>query len=537
MFMEKLKIVFQELRQKYENKTTKKNRPAIHWQNISAGLSESYHASYAAGMITIKAHSYLGAIHALQRIEVGIASHHLLDFLGEAAPCYKIRPLWFKQSIKPLESDSQKMHSFCKRILELGYNAVLIENWENDPSLKSFFHQLHGYGLKLIIKPALFNRKEESVSPISNHYRLFIKDFFHVLPQTFDYLFWESSWQHPEFTADPSAETFTLPELVLAEARLIQKHMQDKDLIFYVPAADENAAQQAALWMPSLADDLGKKSILAFSAVAGDPHSSFLPPHPFWEQLRQKLHPSTAALMPILNVGCSKMGEGLWPVLAYDVVDEFRARCRHGFFVGIVSAATQLPGEGGFHECNLWVASQSYWNQQIPVSLLVETWFCAFRSDWNLTIVAPLLEQIRSLSKRLEFLKYLTHEKHRDKISSPECRSFAESILVQLKEIEMQLEKEEKKRWKKIERTTLFEYFTFFAADARRIIRYVMQCFNIAISLTDEESESKESFWTTMDHKSGQGARSSSKVVFLTSPNPGAPGSRMNRIYQENYLL
>lgn len=536
--MEKAKLVFEELKQKYEKQKALKNAPAINWLPIGESLSEDFSIQHAGGIISLKAHGYLGAIYGLQSIRTGIESGHLVDFLGQTTPHFKIRPIWLEDAIKTVLSEPSQLHAFCKRVLELGYNALVVDQSNERIALKSFCEKLQSYGLKVILKLSfLQNQKWASLSPFDKTYRDAIADCLKTLlsqNHCFDFLFWESQWQQAEFTHDHDSDSYTLPEMVLAEARMIENSLDEsKALIFFLPSADAMAAKQSAEWMPRLADDLEKKTILAFSAVAGDIFVDYLPPHPFWDKLRSRTASSSAALMPILNIGHVKQSEGLWPVLVDDLIDEYVPRCRQGHFSGILAIANQIPREGGIHDCNLWTASQCMWKKQLPAFLWIETWFSAYRPDWNYPLYSPILHQIRALSKQLFLLRSLSHEKH----SSQECRLFAESILIQLNEIQAKLEKEERKRIKKSEKTTLWDYFTFFAYDARRMVLDLMQFFNISVPNLLEENDIKESFWTESSLKANQGVRSNGRIVFLKSPNKGAPNSRMNMIYQENRLF
>lgn len=540
--MQKARLVFEELKQKFENG---KNRPSVHWQPVGNSFSEEFCINYAGGKITVKAQGYLGAIYALQRIQTGLASGHLADLFASTAPHFKLRPLWLEDAVRTVSKEPAKAHLFCKRILELGYNAVMIDSGENLANLKTLCLNLKSYGLKIILKtnPAQ-NQKLDKGSPLNKNYQDFIADHLKTILShhiCFDYLFWESSWQLPEFTADPQADHYTLPEIVLAEVRLLEQSLNhSQNLIFYLPCADEMAAKQSAVWMPRLADDLGEGSILAFSAVAGDCFEDHLTAHPFWNQLRLRIEPSSAPLLPILNVGHVRQGEGLWPVLMTDLIHEYIPRCRKGNFAGILAIANQLPAEGSIHDCNLWTASQAMWNRDVSALLWVETWFSAFRTDWNYPLCSTLLNQIRALSKQMRRLHSLTaSEKSKDQSASQECRLYAESILMQLNELQVKIEKEERKQLKKNEKSTLGDYFTYFASDVRKTVLHFTHCFNVSIPNSINENDLKESFWTEVNNRPGQsmGMRSSSKISFLESPNKGAPGSRMQMIYQENRMF
>lgn len=447
--MQKLQTIFEELKQKYEKHQYPKNAPALRWLPIEDSFSENYHAEYAGGIVTIKAHGYLGAIYALNRIHAGISSGHLADFLGLATPYFKIRPLWLENSLKSVFSEPTRIHEFCKRILELGYNAIIVDHGDdNYPKLKALCNNLKSYGLKIILKPLPF-QKLESHSPLNKNYSDFVVDYLKKMNShniCFDYLFWESHWEYPDFISDPQADAYTLPEVVLKEARLLENHLNpNQSLIFYLPCSDRNSAKQSSIWISQIAENLEQRTILAFSAVAGPHWADFLQPHPVWEELRFKIGTSNALFMPIINVGHVKQSEGLWPILVHDSVEEYLSRCEYGQFSGVIALANHLPADGGIHDCNLWVAAQAMWKKNSSVFLLKETWFSAFRKDWDATLCTPLLCQMRHISKQLGMLRFLTHEKNKEQASGQELRVFAESILAQLNDIQLRLEKEEEK--------------------------------------------------------------------------------------------
>lgn len=535
--MEKLKLVFDELNQKYKTLQSFKNAPEIHWLNIDKSLSEDYQADYAGGRIAIKAYGFLGAIYALQTMHTAITSGHLVDFLGFTSPYIKIRPLCLEENLKFILNNPLQIHEFCKKILELGYNALVVNQIEDVAKLKSLCSNLKSYGLLIILKPSLLQIPDlEGYSPLNKKYENYISDYLKkILTQNicFDYFFWESLWIHYNCT-NVSIDGFTLEEMILKEAKCIENLLNDKTLIFHVPAIDEKSALQCASWLPNFADNLGKDTILAFSGVAGNNYADFKRLHPLWDQLRLKIKSSSSAFMPIFNIGNVRQGEGLWPVIMQDLIEESIARCRNNRFIGILTLANHLPAESGIHECNLWTASQAM-RKNLSSSLLIETWFMAFRTDWNYHMCSSLLNQMRAISKNIARMRSLTIEVNRDQISTQECRQFAESVQAQLNEIQIILEKEENKKIKKSEKTTLLDYFSIFSNDVRKIILHILQCFNITPNI--DENQIKESFWTEFNIRPGQGTRSNAKVIFLNTPNKGTPNSRMNRIYKENRLF
>lgn len=524
--MNPTKQVFEELRQKYEKQ---KSQACIHWLPIDHKDSEDFEVSYAGGIWQLKAHSYLGAIYGLQSLQSAISSRQLSDLLGFNRPHFKIRPLWMKESIALVLNDSQKWHVFCSKILELGYNAILIDE-KKENNFRAFCKTVKNYGLKIILKPSC----QKPASPFDQSFYTSTVRGLKDLPYI-DYLFWESAWLHPEFLEDPHSERYTLSEIVLAEAQMLEKNLEESiKIIFYLPASDFKTAQQSAGWMLNFANQLSTRTTLAFPAAAGNIYDDSLPAHPFWNVLCAQIHPTSATFMPLLNVGQVKRSEGLWPILTYDLLDEYFGRCSKGNFLGFLALTNHLPSNKGILDCNLWTAAQTMRSPQKKAFLWTEAWFAAFRADWNYSILSSSLNQIRFLSKQLSSFRSYAIEENRPQLSSQDCRIMAESLLGQLGELQIKLEKEERKRFEQSDKTTLWDYFVHFAYDARKMIFSVMQSFNVSCSINEEEM--KESFWTALDQSSSL-TRARNGVTFLSKPNKGAPGSRMRQIYKENILF
>ncbi|MBS4167181.1 MULTISPECIES: hypothetical protein [unclassified Neochlamydia] len=484
--MQKIKLLFETLRKKYSSIKALKPYPEIHWLSIDNSGLESFRASHAAGRINIKAQGYLGAIYALQQIHTGIRSGHLADFLGHIKPRFKIRPLWIEDSIKALLGQPHKIEEFVTTVLELGYNTIVVDQYNDEINLTSLCAALQSYGLKVVLKLSHFQAQQQAIcSPLTPAYSDKVKSYINQISSQnahYDFLFWESQWQHPEFLEAPGMDFYTLPELVLEEARLVENILEkSKTLIFYVPADQEESAQQSASWMSRLANDLRQNTVLAYSVTAEDCLLNNQSPHPFWNQLRHQIEKSFSPLMPVLNVGQVPQSEGLWPLLVHDLIDEYMLRCQNEHFLGVLCVANQLPAKKGIHHCNLWTASQMMWKAQIPAFMWVETWFSAHRPDWNYNFYAPFFYQIGLLSKQLNQLRSLAKQQSAGHPSSHECRLFVDSLLVQIDTLISRIDKEERKCLQKSENIALGEYFKFFAEDARFIILQILPDLNLSL--------------------------------------------------------
>jgi len=561
--MKKITQMNESLLQHYNENVKQKKHPQLTMHHKQKG-KEAFSCQYAGGTISLEAETALSAAFGIHQIIAGVGSGHYLEFLGEWQSRFALRPLWLgcdcEVTLIPAKTkngvginlpaflwdEKSSLDSFCERVIQLGYNSVLLGSRkgmfgailgdEENFNLEQVCSAFHEYGLKVILKPNIMPiNKAIGRSPIDHLYvsaiQHSLREFIQKVP-SLDFLFWEGDFLHPECRQHPSVYNLTLAEIVTAEVHMLEEALEGKiPLIYYVPSVDLVMSKQQSVWMPALCDEINISTTLAFSAVAGAPFADHLSPHPFWEKLRKCSDPSAIKLMPIVNLGGVQQGEGFWPALTLDLVDKFIGRCRGHHFGGAITLANHLPALGTLQDCCLWVASQYMWKER-PTSLLAETWFLTYRKDLDYGCFVEPLKNVREIVIELSRLRSLNNEKQREGMTSEECRLLAESLLIRLKYLQMQFAKEEKKRVKRAERPSYFEYFTYFARDARRIIANAAQCFNETLPRSMTNEDPQDGFWTKGDSGFRPG-----KAVFLDQPQQGTPRSRMEMIYRENYLF
>ncbi|MFQ5730191.1 MAG: hypothetical protein ACE5GN_07510, partial [Waddliaceae bacterium] len=317
---------------------------------------ESFRATYSGGAVTLEAEGQQAAIFGIGLISAGVASGHLGECLGVRAPKFPLRPLWF--------SSMENVEEICRRVLALGYNAVLLER-EGDVERLVLFRE---YGIKVILKPE--PDLPEGKCFLDQEYRDAVREGLRALQQEVprvDGFFWEGLFGQKDINLHPGARDLLQVDMALKEVRLLEEAiLGDRFLIYYISCTDLQNAQQQAAWLPSFCNDVGKQTIIAFSAVSGDPVLDHLDSHPFWEVLRQSLDVCYTPLLPIINVGALNQGECLWPTLALDLINDYCLRCRRHQFAGVLSLVPYLPNPESFLSCNLWVASQVLWGRNPP---------------------------------------------------------------------------------------------------------------------------------------------------------------------------
>lgn len=544
--------------------TLTKHSPKIVWKISEKKGGEGYCSTYDQGLIHIQAESPIAAAYGINRMKIASACGHIGEYLGRTTPRFPLRPMWVgcgSETTTPqgielalpyvISSgfDQQKAVLFCRRVVELGYNAVIIGN--HVPSTKvmsggslqdlnQFCHLLQNYGIKVILKPNLNikgHQKNGSRCPVDTCYSDFLipamKSLCDSIP-CIDFIFWESCLLYPEFTRHDKARDLSLPEIVAAEARLIEEAIPaDVSLIFFIPSPNALTAKQHSLWMPSFCDEVGKNTIVSFSAVAGDYFQDHQVPHPFWDQLRQSPDVSSTLLLPIVNVGSVFHGEGLWPALPFDLFEKYYSRLHRHHFAGVVTLVNRLPKSSALLDCSLWTASQLLWRNDSP-GQLIETWFQAHRPDWDVALHIDTFRSIRQIVVDLSYLRSLKTESHHDMMSSEECRLMSESLLIRLKELQMRMEKSDRKKIRKYMMTSSSDYMQVFVRDAQRIVLNFLQYFNLSCPYAIGNEALQESFWMHATSSGGQGLRSGTKATFFDEPLQGPAGSAMEAIFHEN---
>jgi hypothetical protein len=501
--------------------TRRPDDPQVLWRVKKKGQGETYFIEASGRTVHLEATSLRAAVYGWHQLLVTIPSGHYAEYLGEWTPRFALRPLWpaAEYSIEvirgvtlqlPKELVGEGRRHFCERSLQLGYNSVILgmlpqENCgaAQDPSestsltvLSDVFSLLREYGLSIIIKP--YFQIDSPRCILDPHYRSIlsekIKELIERLPQI-EGIFWESEAWHSDCQHHPLAREKTQDDLVQTELRLLQEAIHEQCfIIFYLPCHDLKQAHQQALLLLQLCVDAHKKTILSFSSVEGDPWKDHLAPHPIWELLRQAPDPLNTPLLPLVNSGSIKQGEGLWPVLTGERIERFYRHCDRHAFAGIAHLLGTVPVTGSLAECNLFVASQGMWQRRSHCSY-TETWFRGRRPDLNYLQHADALRRLSDVAVALSFVRGLHNECDRDLISREERRALVESTWGALNYLEALFGREP---------SSLYKDFVSFARDARRILVAFMRRFHITLPHIRYEDDGQEGVWTSAAaHRNG----------------------------------
>jgi len=456
---------------------------------IRKNHSEVFNTTYAAGKIGFEADSPLAGVYGLRQVEAATLSGYLGELLGKNAPRYALRPLWV--GVEQLEGE---VHKCAQRIAELGYNAVVLtsEQLSSLHDLNEISAVLRNYGLKVIVKHATL-------------------DSLHVLWPAIDYLFWEASYLSEKTDRDSIEYDLALNEV----SRLEQMLPTKVGLIYYIRSESLAESKRITPWLSKLCDEMGPKTLFCYEAMVEAQRL-----HPFWEAQRLSPDVSATPLLPIIDAGCVKDGEGLWPVLPLDLLEACFSRMTRHHFAGAVMQVRALPTSRGLLDCNLWVASSLLWKDLSP-ALAAETWFKAYRPDLDFSRFESALRMIERIAVELRSLE----------VSGDEARAKAEAMISQLNLLQLLFSKEVKG-----EGPTFSDYFNYFARDARRLILHALQLLNQSIPNLMLGMDVQDSFWTRLLENPGSGIRGTAKVELHCEPQVNGNDPVMQRIFKENRL-
>ena len=211
----------------------------------------------------------------------------------------------------------------------------------------------------------------------------------------------------PSFFFFKSQEAHDIPliELLTEEMQLLEDSLKGiGSLIFFLPVT-ESSVERRGKDLIALSQAAGPGTILAFSSVSGRVHRDHKAPHPVWKLLRSLPYKITTPLLPIVNLGGIKHGEGLWPSLPFDLYDSYLSRMHRHQFAGAIALVNHLPSGMGMLHGSLWIGGQILW-REMSSDLLAETWLSAFRNAGD-----QAKELIQNLTQVRTLVLELSHSK------------------------------------------------------------------------------------------------------------------------------
>ncbi|MBT3394428.1 MAG: hypothetical protein HN411_04885 [Waddliaceae bacterium] len=545
--MERIQTLLPTIWDKKKHKTL----PVLKTSYNENGFEEGYTASYEKGAIHLDAESPSAAAYGSYNILAGVRSDHLGEHLGDNKPRYALRPLWICGTQQHRLSDNvtialpnffaaeenpeenKKLHTFCHRTIQCGYNAVILGGSETpkerrhqeDKNFVDTIAVIRSYGIKVIVKADI---TLEEQCPCNAHYRDAVEKEINSLScllNDVDYIMWESGFCNKNFYGD--AENATVYDLISNEVATIENALQGRSgLIYYLPYHENHNPSWQSSWLENLCNDASNGTIVAFSAVSGKAHESYRQEHPLWQALRQNDDIDiTPTLMPIVNVGKTSYGEGLWPDLTLSAIERYIGTRYHHACIGATVMTRHLPDNDGILAASLWIAGQRMW-RDITACDLADTWFRGYRPE------IPYQHHKEMLNDVEDIIIALYRLYHNDNDDKEGCRIKAQEILARISV----LQKEYGMNYDDDTVTTLGDYLRYFVRDARKMILHIITTNGITIAGVLDGDDLTESFWANVEGATSRGGNLGGKMTshFLTTPQKGEPGSRQEMIYNEN---
>ncbi|CCB90909.1 putative uncharacterized protein [Waddlia chondrophila 2032/99] len=446
---------------------------------------ESYHIHLQGSNVCIEGGSAAAIFQGAGLWEAAFASGHGADYLGKHEATYPCRWLYPKKKFEE--------KYLCKRLLQMGYNGVVLEQYPNHLQVFKKF----GLEVALLAK-----------APDSTPFDAGWNPVFENL-EGIQAVYWKGTYNSEKYLHHPMARDDLMIDLALREVKAVEEAIQGRCALVY-----ELDPRSSIHWIPEFMDGVGEQTMVSFSALNGNPIDHHLGYHPLWELLRELPDTSATRLLPILNVGSVGQGEGFWPVIPLDLIDFAAAHMRRQPFAGAVVLTSFLSRPGTFLDGALWTAGHALWGEYAP-RILLETWCKAYH---------PSLASLELLGDIWKAMRRLSGLQAVGKCSTEECRSFSESLVGELNRLQRTADEC---------KGSIQEYFTYFARDARRQILHFLQSRHAPMVNVLNGDDLQESFWTAIQQSGGPGFGSGAKVSILSTPQKGSEGSAMRRIYEE----
>lgn len=452
---------------------------------------EAFQVRLLSGVLELHIGSLFSAVTGLYQLLIGARSGALAEHVEEQVPEFPLRPLWIGGDPARLFRESSVCQAVCSRVVELGFNAVMAGFWDSSAcwneesrlALRQLSLAAEAFELKLIAP--------------------FYDDLFKDCPSLHAAFFQSRLLKE----AQPSERYTRLEQHHREMQRLEQLCPKDCQLIYYLQPEGHAEALAQTEWIPSLQDLAGNRTIIAFPAVAAAPWEDHVPPHPLWENLRRSPDTSATPLMPLINAGSVRQGEGLWPTLTVDASSRYIGAMRRHAFAGALCLTAEVPRRQGLLDCSLWTAGQLQWRYS-PSEWLLERWLPAGTT--------PLVFQVLRLSRELLLaIRRLGAEQA--------TRTQAEAVAAQWRWLhELSVHPSLTNDLK------LEDYLRYFLRDAWRQFMQTLQVLRLPLTGV-HTSDPEPSFWSTM----AEGGR----VIWHDCPIATAEDDAMLRILRNNRLI
>ncbi|MDR3625144.1 MAG: hypothetical protein P4L16_08435 [Chlamydiales bacterium] len=485
------------------------------------------------GMLKVTGNGKLGAFYGSSQMAKALLAGHLAENLGEHTPRFSLRPLWTSSvksyQLTPLfflgisrfiDCEEELLSFFCKRTIELGFNAVVIGSLEGAvenivpclmEAVVNICKEIKSYGLKVVI--ALSVKKEQGICPLDPLFVKLLQEnmcLLELLLKEVDYLFWDSLHLREGFEIHVNGADHTHYELIVEELKLLETF---KIPLIYFLSTSKFYLGMISSWIQRLLDEASFNTIIAFSAES---YISVLEKeqlHPLFYELRKSPDCSSTKLLPLANIGCIQKGEGLWPVLGINFLEKVIVHMYRHPFAGLIALTNDVPLRTSLLDCSLWMAAECLWYDRAPC-LFLETWLKAFRPNWHTSLAEEAIREAENILKRVNNLSDYKRE-----FSQERLRFYVEALAASLylfKELSLRVDLD-------AEHPLLFQvYASAFLVDVKRLILSNVGSVSSPHFMIQGD---QDSFWT-----------SPAEHALLRRPNPCKQDSHLIPIYEASFL-
>lgn len=418
---------------------------------------------------------------------------------------------------------------YCKRLSELGYNAIVIGSY-NDvvPNAQpghwdAICGPLHAHGIEVFVKPTLAEGLYPHDTKVVAHCQHRLLQWLQnteVLP---DGVLWASKAEEERYHHNPKARDLLLYDLLMSEVTALQESLGDVPLLFYIPHTSSGFAARIAPLMNRLSDDVSPTTTLVFSSVAGLPQASWQALHPLWDVLRRVPDVSATPFLPICNAGLVGLGGGFWPLLATKEVDQVSSRMGRHHFAGAIHLANSIPALRGLSAASLWSAAQSLVYHK-PAELMKDLWLEAYHPALRQPTAGEDFAIAHDIAMSLARL--LGFPCRQPPAVTEWLRYSVDKVLAAINELKVRTDGD----------SDYSRLFLYFLRDARRIVVATAQRLGVPVMNAVANDDFKPGFWTCIASKPLTPSAFGDAVTIFDTPVRDVSDPFRVAIYDDNCL-
>ncbi|MCH1429663.1 MAG: hypothetical protein GWP59_01610 [Chlamydiales bacterium] len=406
---------------------------------------------------------------------------------------------------KYLLEKEENCETFCKRVLELGYNAISFCSQNNqEPSslthiLKERIQYICEFGIECYIEISPVKTSDTSFySKLSTRLE-YVKSLF---PEPTKFC-WHASFTNFHFFSPQENRAYTLLDKMKKECLILKTHFNKLD--YHLPSF-ESLPTDIEGWFIDFLSCLPEGFSFSYYLEASNVRA-------LYKDLLKTPLPFQAPLTPIYQAYSKDFGKGLWPELNLKKMQHYFDTINSVHHSKSIIDSPDIPFSEGLFSLNLRLFTAWQWTQ-IPLDTLASSWLEAFTSDKHIN--QELLQEVATLSASLEEI---------DSNSQPKL--LAQTLLNRSKLLEKSCHLSSE------DSDSIKSQLKYFLRDLRKLTLYKLQQHNIILPQALSGDDLKNSFFAHLETPAGQGIGRSMEVELLQSSSEISFDQTMEKIYKE----